>query len=276
MSFLRYLSLPMRIFLLLIFGGPVILAVLAAFRPEGEIFRYGGELSWNTLFPSRLTLENFITAIGKPNFVRQIGNTAMVSIVLACLTTVVAMLAAFAFARMQFRQRDTIFFLMMATLFIPFEAILVPLFLVVQSLGLVDSYAALILPWLGSPIAIFLLRQAMQGIPFELEEAAMIDGAGIWRIFWDIVLPNVLPALVTVWLMTLVASYDGFLWPLVAVQSDSLQVAQVSIAGIFDPHKQSPFSLAFAASLLAVGPATVLFASLQRFYIRGFVQDGLK
>jgi ABC-type glycerol-3-phosphate transport system permease component len=255
---------------------PLLLGLSAAFRPEAETFRYGAELSLWTFLPRSPTLENFQAALGRDFFLRQLANTLVVGAVQSTLTLALAVLAAFPLARMRFRGKEVLFFAILATLYLPFEAVLVPLFLVVRDLGMLDSFSGLVLPWVASPIAVYLLRQAMQEIPRELDEAALVDGAGLWGILRVVVVPNVWPAMVTVWLFTFVFVWDYYLWPLVVIDDPSKQMVQVSIAGLFNPQERAPYGTAFAAAALSAGPVLVAFLFLQRFYMKGVALTGIK
>jgi ABC-type glycerol-3-phosphate transport system permease component len=264
------------VLLLTMFLLPLWLGLAAAFRPDGETFRYGAELSWRIFFPTDPTLENFRAVIERENLVRQILNTYLVGFVQPTLTVALATLAAFPLSRMRFRGREALFFAILATMFVPFEAVVVPMFLVVRDLGLLDSFWGLVLPWVASPLAVFLLRQAMQEVPRELDEAAMVDGAGLLGVLRVAIIPNVWPAMVTVWLFTFVFVWDSFLWPLVVIDTPEKQVAQVGLASFLTVLERTPYNTVFAAAFMAVGPVLVAFIFLQRFYVRGVASSGIK
>ena len=254
---------------------PLLLGLTAAFRPDQEMFRFGGRLSVNTLIPAEPTLANFREVIARPDFVPQILNTVVLGVVQSTLTVIVALMAAFALGRMEFRGRDAIFFAILATVFVPFEAVVVPLFLVVRDLEMLNSFSGLLIPWIASPVAIFLLRQSIQQIPRDLDAAAMLDGAGLWELFKTVVLPNSWPAMTTVWLVTFIYVWDSFLWPLIVIDDPSRQLVQVGISSLFNPERVR-YGLVFAGSVLAVGPVIVLFMFLQRFYVRSVASSGIK
>jgi ABC-type glycerol-3-phosphate transport system permease component len=269
-------NLACRLLVLLVFLLPFTMGLVAAFRPPGEIFRYGIDLSIHTLIPVKPTLDNFRAALQRPHFVRQILNTLAVGLVQPTVTAVLALFAAFALARMEFRGRDLIFIAVLATLFIPFEAIVVPMFLVVRDLGMQGTFAGLVLPWIASPLAVFLLRQAMMEVPCELDEAILIDGGGLLTLLMVAILPNVWPALVTVWLFTFIFVWDSYLWPLVVLSDPADQMAQIGLMGFFGEKEGIPYGTVFAASVLAVGPVLVVFLLLQHFYVRGIALTGLR
>jgi len=267
----------LRILVAAVFLLPLLLGLASAFRPPGETFRYGAELSLWTFVPRSPTLENFRAAIEREYFLRQLANTLLVGITQATMTVVLATLAAFPLARMRFRGRPFFLFAILATLYLPFEAIVVPLFLVVRDLQLLDSFWGLVLPWVASPIGVFLLRQAMAEVPRELDEAALVDGASLFGVLRVAILPNVWPAMVTVWLFTFVFVWDYYLWPLVVIDDPAKQMVQVGIAGLFSVEQERvAYGTAFAASALSVGPVLLAFLFLQRFYIKGVALSGIK
>lgn len=266
-----------RVALLAIFLLPIAMGVVAAFRPPSEIFRYGVDLSIHTFFPVEPTLDNFRAALARPSFVRQIANTFFVGLVQPTATAVLAFFAAFALARMSFQGRNTILIVIVATLFLPFEAMVVPMFIVVRDLGMQGNYLGLILPWIASPLAVFLLRQAMMEIPRELDEAVLVDGGGLWTVLRVAILPNVWPALVTVWLFTFVFVWDSYLWPLVVLDTPDEQMVQIGLIAFLGELKDGvPYGTVFASALLAIGPVLVVFGLLQRFYVRGITMTGIK
>lgn len=265
----------LRVLLLLLFLLPIYLAVVSAFRPNGDIFRYGGSLSWQTFFPFPFTLANFQTALSLPNFSIQFVNTAVLAIVQATATVALALLAAFALARIQFRFRGLIFYLILITMFLPFEALAAPLFLIVKDLGQLNSFWGLLLPWVAAPIAIFILRQAIADIPTSFDEAVMLDGGGLRHIFTVVVIPSVWPAMLTAWLTTFIYSWDSFLWPLIIIQDPTKQLAQVGIVSLINPN-QVDYGTLFAAALVVTIPVVLLFLFLQRYYQEGTVASGLK
>lgn len=260
---------------LLAFLGPIMLMIVAALRRNQDIFRYGGALSWRTFLPSPATFDNLLAAAQLPGFITQLGNTVVLGIVQSTLTVILSVLAAFPLARMRFRGRGVVFYAVLATMFVPFEALVVPLFLIVRDQGLLDSFWGLLLPWVASPVGVFLLRQAMAEIPRELEEAIIIDGGGLWHILRHAVIPNITSAAVTVWIVTFVYIWDSFLWPLVIVQSPDKQLVQVGISALFNPSKIE-YGTVFAASVLAATPVIVVFVLLQRYYVRSVATSGIK
>lgn len=258
-----------------IFLFPLMLAFISAFRPDQEMFRYSGQLSIYTFLPYEPTLDNIQEMVIRPNFLQQLANTLFVGVVQSTLTVIVAAVAAFPLARMRFAGRDVVFFAILATMFVPFEALVVPLFLITKSMRMLNNFWGLMLPWIASPVAVFLMRQAMQEIPYELDEAALMDGASLWHLFRHVVIPNIAPTMVTVWIVTFMYIWDSFLWPLVIMTDPSRQLVQIGIAALFNPERIR-FGNVFAGSLIAIGPVLILFILLQRYYQRGIALTGMK
>jgi ABC-type glycerol-3-phosphate transport system permease component len=262
--------------LLLLFALPFVMGAAGAFRPPSEMFRYGIHLSLYSFIPEHPTLDNFRAALSRPHFIQQILNTLLIGVVQPTLTLFLAFFAAFALARMSFRLRGAVFAAVVATLFIPYEAIIVPMFLVVRDMGMQGSYLGLVLPWIASPLAVFMLRQAMMEVPRDLDEAILVDGGGLWTLMREAVFPNVWPAMITVWLFVFVFVWDSYLWPLVVLNDPAQQMAQIGLMGFFGEKDGVPFGTVFAATLLAIGPVVIVFLFLQRFYVAGIALTGFK
>jgi multiple sugar transport system permease protein len=167
------------------------------------------------------------------------------------------------------------FALFLATTIIPFEVIAIPLYLEMRLFGWVDTYWALIIPFAASPFGMFLLRQFFMAIPYELEEAARMDGCSRFGAFWRIILPNSLPALIAFAIIRFQLSWDSFLWPLIAGSSPEVRVIQVAIA-TFDSDIEIKWNLIFAAAVIASVPVVMLVAFLQRYYVQGVATTGFK
>jgi ABC-type glycerol-3-phosphate transport system permease component len=164
----------------------------------------------------------------------------------------------------------------MLTAFVPFDVIVVPLYVVMRSLNLVSTYPALFLPFIFSPFGIFLMRQAFMEIPRELDESARIEGASLLQVFWHIILPNAKPAIVTLALVEFMWAWNSYLWPLVIMQDPNKQVVQVTIAKFRTVANFPLFGELFAAATAATIPVLILFFLLQRYYVRGMLMSGMK
>jgi len=151
----------------------------------------------------------------------------------------------------------------------------VPLFMLIRSMYMLNNFWGLMLPWISSPVAVFLLRQSMQEIPIDLDEAAITDGANLFHLLRHVVIPNIWPTMVTVWLITFMYIWDSFLWPLVIMQQPEMQLVQIGVASLFNPERIR-YGLVFAGSVIAIGPVLVLFILLQGFYQRSIAMTGIK
>lgn len=227
------------------------------------------------LVPSAPTLRNYQEVLGQPNFMRWVLNSLVQSVSVTLVTIATASMAGYALAKLPFRGSRALFWLFMLSMMLPFEAILVPLFLVVTRLGLVDSYLGLILPLLVSPFSIFLMKQFIGTLPTELLDAARVDGAGEARIFWEVVLPLVRPGLAFLGIITFVAQWNSFVWPLVVTRSSGMRTLQVGLVLI---REQEPlfYGLHMAAAVLAALPVIVVFFAFQRYFLRGVTVGALK
>lgn len=258
------------------FAFPIIWSALSSLKSTDDIVKFRYPLTWWTFLPPFPTLENYYALFFQLNFQRALLNTVIASAGQVIIAVVTSTLAGYAFARLRFPLRNVLFGLLLVTAFIPLEVILVPLYEVVKGMGLVSTYPALFLPFACSPFGIYLMRQAFQSIPVELDDAARVDGASTLKIFWRIALPNVKPALATLVLIQFIWSWNAYLWPLVIIQDPSMQIAQVAIAG----YKSVPnFPLdgpLFAGVTVVTIPLVAIAIILQRYYVRGLMSSGIR
>jgi alpha-1,4-digalacturonate transport system permease protein len=227
------------------------------------------------LLSSFKTLTNYATALGSFGFPTYLANSVIVTVAATVLTLAINSMAAYAFAKYNFRGRDTLFVVTLATVMIPLQVILIPLYQVVASLGMANSLWGLIIPGAATPTGVFLLRQYMLTIPDELIEAARIDGASEWRIFWQVVLPLARPALAVLAIFSVIWRWNDFLWPLIIAQDESTYTLPLAIAQ-FSSELVVPFNLVLALSVLSVLPVIVMFLFLQRHIVTGIAQTGMK
>ena len=227
------------------------------------------------LIPSEPTLDNYRAVVRQPNFYRWVLNSVIQAVSITAVTVATASMAGYALAKLPFRGSRALFWLFILSMMLPFEAILVPLFLVVTRLGLVDTYLGLLLPLMAAPFAIFLMKQFIQTLPSELIDAARVDGASEPRIFWDVVLPLVRPGLAFLGIITFVAQWNSFVWPLVVTRSSEMRTLQVGLVLI---REQEPlfFGLQMAAAVMAAIPVIVVFFAFQRYFLRGVTVGALK
>lgn len=207
------------------------------------------------------------------------GRAVLNSLGLAVATTVFQLftsaLAAYVFSRMPFPGRGVVFGVYLATMMIPIQVLIVPLFVQMRDLGLVDTYAGVLLPGIASAFGVFLLRQAMNTVPRDLDEAATIDGAGHLRIFARIILPLVGPALATLAVFSFMSSWNGFLWPLVILRSEALQTLPLALAGLQGQYT-TQWDVMMAGSVVSVLPMLAIYLTAQRHVIQGVAGTGIK
>jgi ABC-type glycerol-3-phosphate transport system permease component len=258
------------------FLGPYVWMFASGLKTQESIFTDVSPVSWKTFIPTDPTLENVIALFTERGIARALLNSALVAGFQVVGALVICCPAAYALTRMRFRGRNVIFAFILATFMVPSEALAVPLFQLVAGIGLQDTLIGVGIPWIASAFGLFLLRQAFEAIPVELDEAARIDGAGHLRIFWHVILPNVRADLVTFVLMIFLFSWNGFLWPLVVIQSPEKVVVQVAIAQSVAPGELPNWGLSFAGASIATIPLLVLFLFLQRLFIPGLARTGLK
>ncbi len=249
---------------------PFLYMVSTALMGEFEVLRYPP-----ALVPAYPRFGNFPAALTALPFWRFFVNSSVVALCVVAGQVLTSAAAAYAFARLKFPGRDRVFLVFLSVLMVPAVVLVIPRFLIVNALGWVDSYAGLITTELVSVWGIFLLRQFFLTLPRELEDAARLDGAGEWRIFWRVVLPLSKPALATLAVFAFVDQWKSFLWPLVVTRSVRMQTVEIGIAsfhGIY--YTNWPYQM--AAAVTAVIPLVVLFFFAQRYFIRGIQLTGLK
>jgi multiple sugar transport system permease protein len=245
---------------------PFVWMFLTALKPDAEVFN----LAW---LPSRPAWENFPRAFTYFPFARFLGNTIFVAVGGTTLHLLTSVLAAYAFARLRFRGRDALFLLYLGTLMIPQQVTIVPLFLMMRDIGWVDTFWALILPSAFHALGVFLLRQFFMSIPRELEESALIDGAGRLRILWRIILPLSKPALATLAVFTFIREWNSFLWPLIVTTSPEMRTLPVGLS-LFNGQYGTEWHLLMAAATVTLLPTLLIFAIAQRYFVEGIALTG--
>ena len=228
------------------------------------------------LLPEHATLENFTKWFQELNFGSYFTNSLIVAVITVLGNIVFCSMVGYALAKMKFAGKNIVFGAVMVTLMVPSVATFVPLFVVVSNMGLSNTYAALILPFLTQPIGVFLMRQFIAGIPDALMEAARIDGAGELRIFFQIILPQCGPAMATLAILTFLSSWNNFLWPLVAAQTDDMYTLPVALSLYSTGQNATNYSVLLAGAVLIITPILLLFVFLQRYFIQGVAMTGIK
>jgi multiple sugar transport system permease protein len=256
--------------LALIWLMPILWAIDTALKPEGETTAI--PVSW---LASHFTLDAFISTFATSNLPRWYFNSALTSVIISLLTVVLASLAAFAFSRIPFRGRNIVFWVILAGIMVPGQMLIVPLFTEMQSLGLVDTYAGIILPQIVSPIAVFIFKQYFDGIPHELEEAAVLDGASRLRVYWRIWMPLAGPAIAAVAIFAFVTSWNYFLWPFIVISGNDMMTVPVGLATV-----QTSFGIRYAqimaSAVLGGIPVLIVFLFFQRQIAQGIAGTGLR
>jgi multiple sugar transport system permease protein len=228
-----------------------------------------------TWIPSSWHFENYRLAWQAAPFARYFVNTFLIAGCVVAGTTVTSVLAAYAFARLDFYGRNVLFILFLSTLMIPFEAIIIPNFILVKNLHLLNTYGALIVPWTASVFAVFLLRQFMLQLPQDLFDSANLDGAGHLRTLWSIVLPLCKGPLAAIALFAFLGSWNSLLWPLIATNSQNLRPIQLGLSTFVTENGTQPHLL-MAASAFTIAPIVVLYFFCQKQFIEGFASSGIK
>lgn len=243
---------------------------MTSFMDELEIFRFPPKF-----IPDRWLFQNYAEIFLALPFARFFLNSFVMSAGIAIAQLVFCSLAAYAFARCEFPGRDKIFIVYLSFLMVPLIVVVIPRFLLVSSLGWVDTFAGLIVPEMVSVWGIFLLRQFFQTLPRDLEDAARIDGASDWQIYRKIVLPLSVPALATLGIFAFVGSWQSFLWPLLATRSLEMRPVEVGIANFHSLYIQK-WPQQMAAATVAVVPLLIVFFLAQRYFVRGIALTGMK
>lgn len=228
-----------------------------------------------TLLPESWAPTNYIEALSRFNFAQYLTNSVVVTVGATILTLAINSMAAYALAKYNFRGKNFLFIVTLATIMIPLQVILLPVYQVVASLGLVNTLWGMIIPAAATPTGVFLLRQYMLSIPDELIEAARVDGAGEFRIFARIVLPLCTPALAVVAIFSVMWRWSDFLWPLVVAQSESVYTLPVALAR-FNAEETVPFNLILAMGVVSTIPVLILFLIFQRQIATGIANTGIK
>jgi multiple sugar transport system permease protein len=249
---------------------PLYWMVVVAFSTRADLL--GGALR---LWPSTFTLDNFTRVLTAFPVATWFGNSTAIALVVSVITVTINILGGYAFARLKFRGSSAVFLVALATLMIPVQVIMVPLFSLVTNLNLYGTYWAVILPTAASAFGLFLARQFILGIPTELIEAARIDGASHLRVLRSIVLPLSKPLIAVLFFMSLLQSWNDFSWPLIALKQNelfTLPIGLLYLQGQFG----SDFGGTMAFALINVAPMVVLFLIFQRYFVQGFAQSGIR
>jgi ABC-type glycerol-3-phosphate transport system permease component len=268
----------------LIFIFPMAYVVGNSFRDTQAIWGNAYPFSLRTFFTLKdFTLDGYLYSLGLTSVAKfqgvNIGRNLLISLLSSICVVVSSIMvstsAAYFFARLPFPGKKILLVLVVATMMIPQQVVIVPLYFVVDALKLINTFWALVVPWYSSPFVVFLLVQFLADIPHELDEAAIVDGANRWQILWRIILPNCVPGLLTVCLMEFQFIWNEYFWPLIAISQTKLQPIQVAIASQFTDRNQY-WGAVFATMVLASLPIILLFLFAQKYFYISVTSSGIK
>ncbi|MGB4586196.1 MAG: carbohydrate ABC transporter permease [Rectinemataceae bacterium] len=255
---------------------PVLWSVSNSFRAENsEIFEHISKLTLHTFIPEKFSLKSYRSLFVDNGFYRPLLNSGIVAVLTVFFGFIVNGLAGFAFAKFKFKGNGFLFSIYLFSFMIPFEMIAIPLYKTAGALGILETRFALILPMVANGMIVFLYRQFFQDIPDALIESAYIDGAGLLRIFFQLLVPLSKPVIISASLMIFIQQWDAFLWPLVAATDKSLKVVQVAISE-FTGEFTVQWGTIFAATTIAIAIPIGILIPLQKYYIQGISSAGLK
>jgi multiple sugar transport system permease protein len=256
---------------ILIMVGPFLWMLLGSLKPQAEFM-----VTTPTFLPRAPTIDNYERLFSRLDFPRYFFNSSVVALAVTAGNVIFGPMLGYALAKLEWRGKGVIMGLVLATLMVPAGITLIPNFVLMANLGFVNTYPGLILPFLVGPFGVFLTRQFMYSIPDELLEAARIDGANEWRIFWQVVLPITVPVLATLGILTFLGSWNSFLYPLVMAQEPNMYTLPVALATFATGQHQADHGMLMAGSVVLVVPILIIFILFQRWITEGIATTGLK
>lgn len=248
---------------------PVIWVTISSFKSAGELFNFPP-----TLLPTEPTLNNYTQAFSYGSFGRYTLNTFFVATASMLIAILTNSMAAFALAKYRFKGRELLFMLTLATIMIPLQVIMVPIFIILTKMHLVNSLWGIIIPPAASPTGVFMLRQYMLSIPDELLEAARIDGASDWQIYWRIIMPLSVPALATLGIFSFTWRWNDFIWPFIVLSSESKATLQLALQRMSQSGVE--WNIILAATVITMLPILIVFLLLQRYFLSDLTAGGVK
>lgn len=249
---------------------PLLWMILTSLQPPDAAV-----LNLSPWLPDKPHWENYRTVMVETNFARALFNSAVVTIIVTTGQVFTSSLAAYAFARMNFPGRDRLFIGYLGTMMIPAAVTMIPLFILMRQLHWVNTYYALIIPGMFSAYGTFMLRQFFMTIPTELEDAAIIDGCGVWGVYWNVILPLSKPALATLSILTFMGSWRSFMWPVIVTHTRSMFTLPVALAQ-FQEMYGVEWTLMMAGSVIMIIPMLLVFIFGQRYFVEGIQLGALK
>ncbi len=251
---------------------PIFLALTMSLKKPAEVFVYPPKI-----FPNSFYIQNYISAFNSINLGRLMLNSLIMSIIITLGKTVFGIFSGYAFSNFKFKGASLLFAALFITLFMPAEMIMiVPLFQIMQSFHLVNTYWALTIPFLASATTTFLMRQHFMTIPKELEDAAKIDGAGPMRFLFEILVPLSKSTIGGIAMINFVYAWNLYLWPLVVTNSNSMATAQIGLKMLTNVESTSNWGVIMAGTLMVLAPTLILFFAVQKLFVRGIITTGLK
>jgi multiple sugar transport system permease protein len=251
--------------------GPFIWMVLGSFKPQVDFLQ-----STPTFLPSSPTVDTYGRLFDQLDFPRFFFNSAVIALVVTVGNLIFCPMLGYALAKLRWRGKNLIMALVLATLMVPAGVTLIPNFILLSNLGLVNTYPGLMLPFLAGPFGVFLMRQFMLGVPNELLEAARMDGAGEFRLFFAVVMPIATPVLATLGILTFLGSWNSFIYPLVVATEPQMYTLPVALATFATGQYQADHGMLMAGSVILVLPVLIVFILFQRWITEGIATTGLK
>lgn len=249
---------------------PIYWMIVAATIPQSEFF------SWPPrLIPGLHYFENFQALQENVDFVRSIGNSLVIAVSYTVLSLILCSMAGFAFAKYEFRFKEPLFYFILATLVLPIQLLIIPLFLLMTQVGWTNSYIAVILPWAANPLGIFLMRQNMKAIPDALLESARMDGATEFQLYYKIALPTMTPSLAALAIILFLNQWQAFLYPLVILQEEAMFTIPIALAQLVGQQRVY-FDQIMVATSLGIIPIFLMFIFLQQYFIKGILSGSVK
>lgn len=249
---------------------PFIYMISASFKPQSEIFTFPVQV-----LPENPFTDNYVKLFGETLFVRWFFNTFFVALSRTALSLVLCLLAGFSFAKYDFPLKNLLFIFVLASLTLPFEILLVPLYKMMVGLGWLNTYPVLIVPFAANAFGIFLARQYALAFPRELMEAARMDGANEIGIFFRIALPNLKPAIAVLGIIFFQAAWNDYLWPLIVLNDSAMYVVNLALPTLRGPYGDQ-YGLVLAGAVLSTLPIIIIFSVMQRYFIEGLMAGAIK
>lgn len=270
---LRLASYTVLLSAALLFIAPLLFMFTGSLKPDDQVLLEAG--SWRAFVPESIAWQNYLDVFARVRFGRYLINSLFITSMIVVAGMIVNSLAGYAFARMQWTGRDSLFAMMLAIMIVPLEAIAVPLFYQVTLFGWRDTYIVQILPFVANAFSIYLFYTFFIGLPRELEEAARIDGAGVLRTFVSVIVPNSKPVFATVAILTFLMQWGAFLWPLMVTSGEAVRPLPLAVSTF---HSLPPLQWGdiFAFGVMMVSPVLIVFLLFQRWFVRGVVATGIK